>query len=135
VIGDIDDHRAVFAWRMLTANMSSGSVDNQEATSVSPPGNAISALAESFNTAFAPYSDPHYSDADRLSHLKSVVRAAAELGAWLFAQPCSFEFRWTSLVTPLNQVIILPAVVKVGDEQGHPIPVPHTLVEETLARV
>ncbi|KAJ5140700.1 hypothetical protein N7448_004108 [Penicillium atrosanguineum] len=132
---DSDDYQAMFAWRMLTASMFTRSRDVQRPISVVPQGVAITALAESFNTAFAPYSDPHLSEAGRLGHLQSVVEATAELGAWLFAQPCSFEFRWTPLVTPLNQVIVSPAVVKVGDEQGRALSVPHTLVEETLARI
>ncbi|KAJ5218401.1 uncharacterized protein N7498_000500 [Penicillium cinerascens] len=132
---DLDDHRTMFAWRMLTAHLYSRSHGIQGSTSMEIQRDAITALAKSFTTAFAPYSDPSFSEAHRLGHLTSVVRAAADLGAWLFSQPCFFEFRWTSVVTPLNQLIMFPAVVKVGNEQGRRISVPHTLVAETTARI
>lgn len=125
----------MFAWRMLTSHMYTRSHGLQGPTSVISQGDAITALVEGFSTAFAPYSDSHFTETDRLGHLTSVVRAVADLGAWLFAQPCSFEFRWTSLVTTLDQVIMFPAVMKVGDEQGRPLSVSHTLVDRTSARI
>lgn len=125
----------MFAWRMLTSRLYAQIHGIQGPTSMEIQGDAITALAKSFTRAFAPYSDPNFSEAHRLGHLTSVVRAAADLGSWLFSQPCFFEFRWTSLVTPLNQLIIFPAVVKVGNEQGCRLSVPHTLAGETSARI
>lgn len=120
----------MFAWRMLTSAMYTRNHGGQGTTR-----NAIPALVGDFATAFAPYIDANFTVEDQLDHLTSVVRAAADLGTWLFSQPCSFGFRWTSLVTPLDQVIIFPAVFKDGDEQGRPLRVPHTLVEETSVRI
>jgi hypothetical protein len=133
----IDDHRVMFAWRMLTSNIYTRGRNLQGPTSAITLSQreAIAALVEDFATAFAPYIDSRFTVEDHLGHLTSVVQAAADLGAWLFSQPCSFEFRWSPLVTPLNQVIMFPAVLKVGDEQGRPLSVPHTLVEETSARI
>jgi hypothetical protein len=131
----IDYHRVMFVWRMLTSNIYTRSHNLQGPTSVISQRDAIAALVEDFTTAFAPCIDSHFTAEDHLGHLTSVVQAAADLGAWLFSQPCSFEFRWTSLVTPLDQIIMFPAVLKVGDEQGRPLSVPHTLVEETSARI
>jgi hypothetical protein len=131
----IDDHRVMFAWRMLTSNIYTRGHNLQGHTSAISQREAIAALVEDFATAFAPYVDSHFTVEDHLGHLTSVVQAAADLGSWLFSQPCSFEFRWSPLVTPLNQVIMFPAVLKVGDEQGRPLSVPHTLVEETSARI
>ncbi|KAJ6044439.1 hypothetical protein N7499_006940 [Penicillium canescens] len=131
----IDDHRVMFAWRILTSNIYTRGHNPQGPTSAISQREAVAALVEDFATAFAPYFDSHSTVEDHLSHLTSVVQAAADLGAWLFSQPCSFEFRWSPLVTPLNQVIMFPAVLKVGDEQGRPLSVPHTLVEETSARI
>ncbi|OQD84031.1 hypothetical protein PENANT_c014G10933 [Penicillium antarcticum] len=98
-------------------------------------GNMFDDHRAMFAWPFAPYIDANFTVEDQLDHLTSVVRAAADLGTWLFSQPCSFGFRWTSLVTPLDQVIIFPAVFKDGDEQGRPLRVPHTLVEETSVRI
>jgi hypothetical protein len=131
----IDDHRAMFAWRMLTSSMYTRSHDPQGPDSRISQRDAIAALVEDFATAFTPYIDSHSTVEDHLAHLTSVVRAAADLGAWLFSQPCSFEFRWTSLATSSNQVITFPAVLKVGDEQGRLLPAPHTLVEATSAAI
>jgi hypothetical protein len=61
--------------------------------------------------------------------LKSVASAAAELGRWLFAQPCAYEFAWDR---PGRQGMgITPRVVKVCDEQGRRLAVPQVMAEGT----
>ncbi|RJE19669.1 hypothetical protein PHISCL_07989 [Aspergillus sclerotialis] len=125
----IDDERAVFAWRMLTAHLYNQSRSAQEPVSAAAQEATITNLTENFTATFASYSDPHFTKADRLAHLTSVVKVTAELGAWLFAQPCSFDFRWTAAAAASGEVTVLPAVLKVCDEQGQPLLVPQVLAE------
>ncbi|KAB8077962.1 hypothetical protein BDV29DRAFT_32187 [Aspergillus leporis] len=129
-----NDDRAIFAWRILTAYLQKRDHSAQDTTAIVPPEDAIRSLAENFSGSFAPYSDPQFSDSDRVGHLTSVVRAASNLGIWLFAQPCAIDFRWECASTTPDQVVVLPAVVKVSDEQGQRLLPPQVLVEETTTR-
>lgn len=56
---------------------------------------------------------------------------AAELGIWLFEQPCGFEFIWGNLAA--GQVVVSPAVVKVSDEHGKPLQATKTVVKADTA--
>lgn len=91
---------------------------------------SIACFANAFTETFAPYSDPQFNEADRLAHMTSVTRAAVDLGVWLFSQPCSFDFRWSTAASMINQIVVLPAVVKTRDEHGVRMMVPQTLLEE-----
>lgn len=126
---NIEHEPTVFAWRLLTSHL-------YLRNGPSPiPDDQIALFAERFTRAFEPYSNPQFSEADRLRHLTSVVKAASELGIWLFSQPCAFSFRWTGATSSTSQVVTLPAVVKVGDEQGRRLAVPQIIVEKTISRV
>lgn len=96
---------------------------------------SITYFANAFTKTFAPYSDPRFNEADRLAHMTSVTRAAFDLGVWLFSQPCSFDFRWSTAVSMTNQVVVLPAVVKTCDERGARLAAPQTLLEEFTRQV
>ncbi|KAF7590808.1 hypothetical protein BBP40_002330 [Aspergillus hancockii] len=132
---DNDQDCAIFAWRMLTAYLHKAGRSAQEITTTTPPEDAIRKLAEDFSTAFAPYSDSQFPDSDRLAQLTSVLRAASDLGTWLFSQPCTFDFRWDTSSVPPDHVIVLPAVVKISDETGQRLLVPQVLVEKSVAQV
>ncbi|KAE8141240.1 hypothetical protein BDV38DRAFT_237620 [Aspergillus pseudotamarii] len=132
---DNGDDRAIFAWRMLTAYLHRAGGPGQETIPIDPPEDAIRSFAEDFTSTFAPYSDSQFPDSDRFAHLTRVFRAASDLGAWLFSQPCTFDFRWDTSSTPPGQTVVLPAVVKVSDELGQRLLAPQTLVERTVARI
>ncbi|EAW17243.1 uncharacterized protein NFIA_006070 [Aspergillus fischeri NRRL 181] len=116
--------QVLFKWRMLTAYLyqrQQGARDVDE--------HAISGLAEPFVDVFTGYANPAHTRAERLQHLRSIASAAAELGRWLFAQPCAFEFVWDY---PGRQgMVITPRVVKVCDEQGRRLVVPQVMAEGT----
>lgn len=126
----IDTDQATFVWRMVTSYL----YTHNQTTPTTSSG-AIAEFAESFTKAFAPYSNPQFSEAERLRHLISVSKAAADLGVWLFSQPCSIEFRWTDAGFSGSQVVTIPAVVKVSDENGERLVVPQTLAEETAVHI
>lgn len=114
----------LFKWRMLTAYLYQR---QQAARDVDE--HAISRLAEPFVDAFTEYANPAHTRAERLQHLRSVASTAAELGRWLFAQPCAFEFVWGY---PGRQgMVITPRIVKVCDEQGRRLAVPQVMAEGT----
>ncbi|GIJ87126.1 hypothetical protein Asppvi_006030 [Aspergillus pseudoviridinutans] len=116
--------QVLFKWRMLTAYL----YQHQQAAR-DVDDHAIDRLAERFVDTFAGYANPAHTRAERVQHLKSVASAAAELGRWLFAQPCAFEFLWDY---PGKQgMVITPRVVKICDEQGRRLSVPQVMAQGT----
>lgn len=122
---------------MLTAHVHNRDRSSEEEQlAAAARGDAATSLAQTFTSAFAQYSDAHFAESDRLDHLASVLRAAADLGVWLFAQPCSFGFRWSPRSgSAADRVAVFPAVVKVGDELGRRLLVQQVLAEEVTARI
>ncbi|KAJ5538393.1 hypothetical protein N7494_007872 [Penicillium frequentans] len=128
------DDRAIFAWRMLTSHLYVSN-DRASPSQLRAREYSITCFANSFTEVFAPYGDPQFNKADRLAHMTSVTRAAVDLGVWLLSQPCSFDFCWSTAVSKINQVVILPAVVKTCDEHGVRMALPQVLLEECTRQV
>ncbi|OJJ08299.1 hypothetical protein ASPVEDRAFT_34466 [Aspergillus versicolor CBS 583.65] len=133
---------AVFNWRMLTAHLYSQTQSNttthsssnrnsktQPSTSITEesPIQATESLAGQFTAAFNPYSFPSFTPEERTSHLETLACSAADLGVWLFSQPCSFEFDWGGSGTA--EIRVVPRVLKVADEKGGLLVTPQVLVE------
>ncbi|KAJ5930552.1 hypothetical protein N7466_006045 [Penicillium verhagenii] len=129
---DTDD-RSVFAWRMLTSHIYASKYSATPAQ-LEAQNDSITRFANAFTEAFTPYSDPQFNEADRLVHLTSVCRAAAELGTWLFSQPCFFELGWGP-TSSSSKIIIFPQFVKTCDEQGNSLAVPQTLLQPVTRQV
>jgi hypothetical protein len=91
-------------------------------------------FAEGFTKAFEPYSNPQFTKDDRLRHLATISKSAADLGIWLFSQPCSFKFRWVTDRVSGDNMVVLPAILKVCDEQGRLLAIPEKLVEEKVVQ-
>lgn len=119
---------------MLTSHLHARAEASQSAMPVAR-NDVIAKITNDFNQAFAPFGDPLFSQADRLAHLQTVVREASGLGVWLFSQPCSFEFHWSTASKTSKYITVLPSVIKVYDEQGRPLVVPQTLLAETKAQI
>ncbi|KAJ5918353.1 hypothetical protein N7454_010728 [Penicillium verhagenii] len=129
---DTDD-RSVFAWRMLTSHIYASKYSAIPAQ-LEAQNDSITRFANAFTEAFTPYSDPQFNEADRLVHLTSVCRAAAELGVWLFSQPCFFELGWLTSSSS-SKIIVFPHFTKTCDEQGTPLAVPQTLLQPVTRQV
>ncbi|PYI26760.1 hypothetical protein BP00DRAFT_465066 [Aspergillus indologenus CBS 114.80] len=125
----VPSDNAAFAWRMLTSHLHAEYLD----TSSPAAQRNIAALVEDFSRTLTAFHNPQFSDPDAHRHLRSVVKEAADLGVWLFAQPCFFEFVWGD--APPRSITTLPAVVKVIDEQGQRLATPQRIVEETIAQL
>ena len=113
----------------------------------------INSSATAFSRAFAPWKVAKYADEDRVRSLCEIMKSAAELGVWLFAQPCTYEFRWAGLedekvgvgaqkrttttmtTTTMTTMVIAPALVKVGDERGRRLGEGQVMVEWVTQRV
>ncbi|EFR01563.1 hypothetical protein MGYG_04565 [Nannizzia gypsea CBS 118893] len=129
---DQEAHKVHFYWRMLTAHWYRGAPDTQKQAYLSTRAENISKVVDAFTSAFRPYANPHHPEPERIRHLTKVMEDAADLGIWLFEQPCEFEFAWGNVTA--GQVVVSPAVVKVTDEQGTLLPVTKTVVKADIAR-
>ncbi|KAJ5431803.1 hypothetical protein N7445_008301 [Penicillium cf. griseofulvum] len=129
-MADAATDRTEFAWRMLTSFLYAS-----KNHSPNLPRDNMMAFAEKFTKAFEPYSNAQFAEDDRLRHLVTISKSAADLGIWLFSQPCSFKFRWTTDGVSGDKMVVLPAIVKVCDEQGRRLAVPETLAEEETVRI
>ncbi|KEY80509.1 hypothetical protein BA78_5056 [Aspergillus fumigatus] len=118
--------QVLFQWRMLTAYLYQRQQGDRDVDE-----HASSGLAEPFVDAFTGYANPAHTRAERLQHLKSVASAATELGRWLFAQPCAFEFVWDYPGRQGAVLVITPRVIKICDEQGRRLAVPQVMAEGT----
>ncbi|RDW72343.1 uncharacterized protein DSM5745_07515 [Aspergillus mulundensis] len=117
----------LFAWRMLTAHLYTNSKGSARPPPTSPHAGD---LAAQFTSAFAPYA-VSVPEPDRLAHLENLATATAELGTWLFAQPCTFRMDWERRARGFS---VSPGVVKIADETGRSLLEPQVLVEEVEAR-
>ena len=116
---------------MLTVHLQQrASLENPSSTG--PQHRAIESTVETFVTAFSTYASPQHQRAERVRHLTEVMLAAAELGVWLFAQPCEFRFVWDSSAVGGEHIVVLPAVTKVSDERGNPLLVAQDVVKPVL---
>ncbi|KAL4870410.1 hypothetical protein BDV12DRAFT_195350 [Aspergillus spectabilis] len=123
---------ALFAWRMITAYIYNQGAYNKDPTHNTARDQASEALAAEFTTIFSPYALVTFSESDRIFHLTKLANSTAELGIWLFAQPCTFEFVWNKVESELT---LVPKVIKTHDEQGKRLATPQVLIEATQANV
>ncbi|KAL2847806.1 hypothetical protein BJY01DRAFT_212441 [Aspergillus pseudoustus] len=117
---------ALFTWRILTAHLYREGKYNRDQAQTAALTQAAHDIAVDFTAAFAPYALSNFSETDRVTHFSDLAAAATELGVWLFAQPCTFEFVWTKGQT---EITLTPRVLKTYDEQGNRLVAPQVLVE------
>jgi dihydrodipicolinate synthase/N-acetylneuraminate lyase len=111
---------------MLTAHIYREGKYNRDTKQTAALAQAAHTLAADFTSTFTPYALSSFSETDRVTHFRDLAAAATELGVWLFAQPCTFEFVWTKSQTELTTV---PRVLKTYDEQGNRLATAQVLVE------
>ncbi|KAJ5726653.1 uncharacterized protein N7483_008010 [Penicillium malachiteum] len=119
---------AAFNWRMLTSQLNASAASARD-------DQYINAFVAEFTTTFATYRNGDFPQSEQVAHLTSVVKAAFELGVWLFAQPCTFKFDWQSGSTGESQLVIFPSVLKVCDERGRRLNTPQMVVAVRATRI
>lgn len=91
----------------------------------------IAVAADTFTVTFRLYANQQYTESSRLRHLTNVLQEAADLGVWLFSQPCEFEFVWTAAEE--GKFAVFPAMVKTYDEDGRRLAVKQDMVHAVTA--
>ncbi|CEL11514.1 hypothetical protein ASPCAL14616 [Aspergillus calidoustus] len=128
----VSTDNALFTWRMLSAHLYREAKYSRDPTQMAALTKAARDLALGFTKAFTPYALPNFSEADRVTHFKDLAAATTELGIWLFAQPCTFDFVWNKSQT---EITVIPRVLKTYDEQGNRLSTPQVLVEGDRAPI
>ncbi|KYG42181.1 hypothetical protein M433DRAFT_27063 [Acidomyces richmondensis BFW] len=128
--------QATRKWRQLTAylhpnpNTHPSIVANREST--------VSAMAEKFTTAFRPWQNNGIDVANE--NLKAVLRNAAHVSFILFSQPSSFDFRWQARrgrggTGSERDIVVIPALMKVADENGERLAQAQILIDMVTERL
>ncbi|KAJ6032621.1 hypothetical protein N7540_003353 [Penicillium herquei] len=125
---DTAQDAAAFNWRMLTSQLNTSAASARD-------DQYINALVADFTTTFATYRNGDFPQSEQVAHLTSVVKAAFDLGVWLFAQPCTFHFDWQSGNHGERQLVIFPSVLKVCDERGRRLNTPQMIVAVKTTRL
>jgi hypothetical protein len=112
-----EDDRVAFAkWRETSGRLfqpifgdgSVGVYDSREAN--------IGELVTVLVCLLQPYVAKGYGGA-RVRDLENVVKAGAAFGYKLFTQRTEWEFAWSTLMA--DEIVVYPALVKIGDDKGH----------------
>ena len=76
-----------------------------------------------------------YKDEERLQNLSAILQEAADFGIWLFSQPCDLRFSWPNAEHERsNEFAVLPALVKMGNEDGQKLKTPQVLTQATIQK-
>ncbi|PPJ56628.1 hypothetical protein CBER1_01806 [Cercospora berteroae] len=122
----IADERLSFAkWRSMSGKLfypmyGSGKIANPTSptapTSPDPRVKNIDQLVTALVCLLQPYVAKGYGGA-RVRDLENVIKSAAGFGYKLFTQKTEWEFAWSTLMS--DEVVVFPALVKIGDDRGH----------------
>lgn len=86
-----------------------------------------------FAQAYAPWSVPGASHANRDESLRNILRQARDAGVQLFQQPSTFLFDWSDGGSAQDRaVVIAPALVRRLDEHAEELRPAEVLVEARL---
>jgi hypothetical protein len=100
----------------------------------------IDQMADTFLATFAPWKKPEYTDYDDKRALVELMKKAATAGIWLFSQSPTFEFRWGLQAAsrgrePDNAIEVVPALLKVADENGQRLRDPIIILQPVRRKV
>lgn len=95
-------------------------------------------MAEKFTTTFRPWQNDS-TDATN-QNLKAVLRTAAHVSFVLFSQPSSFKFNWQPRrgrgdTSSERDVVVVPELMKVADENGNRLARAQVLVDMVRERL
>ena len=126
--------QALSKWRVLTVYLHSNSSDHTSYNA--QVDEQIQNMATSFSNAFTPWKNGKYRSKDRVRNLCEILKQAADLGIWLFAQPSAFRFDWpTGTPRSTREITVLPGLVKETDEKGIRLKDAQVLVEPVTGKL
>ena len=112
--------QALSRWRVLSSYLRPRPRDDQ--AYLRQRDAHITAAADSFCTAFAPWAASSNDSHPRRQHLINLMKAAADTGIVIFAQPSNFAYRWTLPSgrdrEGVIRIVVLPGFAKVTDEHA-----------------
>jgi hypothetical protein len=106
----------VSKWRQITANL----LQRTYGSSSIPPNDArmtnIQELVRRLDAILIRYASS--TGKDRQSNLEELIKRGARFGYTLFSQPTEWTFDWEGDGNAKNELVVFPALVQVGDDEG-----------------
>ena len=119
----------------MTASLLQRTYGSSAFSSSDPRNRNISDALHALNAVLRPFVDEQRDNEERGRKLEEIMRRAARYGLTLFSQPSTWGFDWD---TPANagrgSLVIYPALVQSGDDNGRRLDRPRIVEEQELAR-
>ncbi|KAL8731718.1 MAG: hypothetical protein Q9181_004199 [Wetmoreana brouardii] len=134
---DLDLARMALAsrWRSLTAALLQPKYGPNTLTSSDSRNANISAALQALNTMISSFANEPHNDGERVRKLEEILRRGARLGFMLFSQPSLWDFDWNPPPKVGREgLVVSPALIQVGDDNGRKLPRPRVLEEQELAQ-
>jgi hypothetical protein len=106
----------VSKWRQITANL----MQRTYGGSTIPPSDArmtnIQELVRRLDAVLVHSASS--TGQDRRSNLEELIKRGARFGYTVFSQPTEWTFDWGGDCNAKNELVVFPALVQVGDDEG-----------------
>ncbi len=120
-------------WRVLTAYLRP--IPSQDPLYIAHRDHQIQENVEAFSRAFTPWRNLKHEDKVRNQSLSAILRSAAELGIFMFAQPSDLRFYWPKQSeVGANRVVVAPSLVKRTDERGQALAEPQVMLKAVIEK-
>ncbi|KAL8953631.1 MAG: hypothetical protein Q9222_000517 [Ikaeria aurantiellina] len=121
-------------WRAVTATLLRDQYSSNSLTSSDPRHANISTALKALDSVVRPFANQQRDDRDRVQKLEEILKRGARFGFLLFSQPSLWDFDWnTPSSAGRGALVISPALVQAGDENGRKLPRPRVLEQQELA--
>ncbi|KAL9606462.1 MAG: hypothetical protein Q9179_000378 [Wetmoreana sp. 5 TL-2023] len=122
-------------WRSVTAALLQSKYGPTTFTFSDPRNANIAAALEALNAVIGSFVNEPRNDGERVRKLEEILRRGARLGFMLFSQPSLWDFDWNPAPKVGREELVLsPALIQVGDDNGRKLPRPRVLEEQELAQ-
>ena len=124
-------------WRQITALLMSHTYSTTGLSTSDPRRRNIDDLTEALDVVLSPIVSRMH-DASRKQDLESLIVRAAHYGWLLFSQPTAWMFDWedgSAGAEKAGQLVVLPALVQTGDEQGRVHKAPRVFSEAQVVEM
>ena len=124
-------------WKALTGHFQPDPLATPE--NLAARDRVILHMVEVFSDAFFLWIRHRRDEKTARQHLVELLKNSADFAALIFKQPSSFEFRWDQATSARSgeerTLIVVPALVKVADEQGRRLEKQQIIMQPVVARI
>jgi len=108
-------------WRTITAALMSKTFSRTHISHSDPRMPPITHTLQILDDVIGPYAVGRDPNNSRRKNLEEILKRAASFAFLLFSQPTSWQFAWDDTSNQSGSLVIFPALLQTGDEEGRPI--------------